>query len=280
MSALEAAEEVIPRLAIVVGAVCKENIRCFCIQERSERRRDTIRMENVYYECIYDVLRNTARHEEKMTKLNHLKAKITNLHRTRMQFAILDNDEPNGLAEERPALFHILQLKKRRGAITIQRVWDDHGNSQRTTKYIMRAFTIFMRRKYEPLAVDVECVAYITEMGRRELPRACRDQLKRSISPEEVYFAVRKGAKNKAPESDGIGLEFYKTNWATIKDYISAMMNQMFTERKVSTYQKQRVIVCLPKSSETTTHADHRLIILLNTNYNVLARIIVNRLRP
>jgi len=134
MSALEAAEEVIPRLAIVVGAVCKENIRCFCIQERSERRRDTIRMENVYYECIYDVLRNTARHEEKMTKLNHLKAKITNLHSTRLQHIMLDNDELNRLAGERPALFHILQIRKRRGARMIQSVQDDHGNTQPTTK--------------------------------------------------------------------------------------------------------------------------------------------------
>jgi hypothetical protein len=65
-------------------------------------------MENFYYERIYDVLRNTARHEEKMTKLNHLKAKITNLHSTRFQRVMLDNDGPNRLAGERPALFHIL----------------------------------------------------------------------------------------------------------------------------------------------------------------------------
>ena len=144
----------------------------------------------------------------------------------------------------------------------------------------MRAFTTFLRQKYEPIAVGGECVAYMTEVVRREPPTAWRDQLERPISPEEVHFAVREGAKNQASESDGIGLEFYKTNWATVKDDISTMMNQMFTERKVSTQQKHGLIVCLPKSSETTTHADHRLIILLNTNYNVLARIIVNRLRP
>ena len=56
-----------------------------CIQEGSERRRSTIRMKNFYYECIYDVLRNTAKHEEKITKINHLQAKITNLHSTRLQ---------------------------------------------------------------------------------------------------------------------------------------------------------------------------------------------------
>jgi hypothetical protein len=76
----------------------------------------------------------------------------------------------------------------------------------------MRAFTTFLTRKYEPRAVDGECVAYMTEVERRRLPRSWRDQLERLISPEEVQFPVRNGAKNKAPGSDGILLEFYKTN--------------------------------------------------------------------
>jgi hypothetical protein len=148
-------------------------------------------MENFYCECIYDVLRDTARHEEKMTTINHLQAKKTSLHSTRMQRVMLDNDEPNRLEGERPALFNILQMRKRRGARMIQNVQDDHGNTQRTTKGIMRAFITFLRRKYEPIAVDGECVAYMTEMGRRKLPTAWRDQLERPISPEEVHFAVR-----------------------------------------------------------------------------------------
>ena len=89
------------------------------------------------------------------------------------------------------------------------------------------------------------------------------DGLERSVgehptSQEEVHIAVRKGGKNKAPGSDGIGLEFYQANRATIQDDIGAMMNQMFMERKVSAQQKHGVIVCLPKSSDPTTPADFR----------------------
>jgi len=65
-------------------------------------------MENFLYECIYDVLRNTYPHGQKMIMLNRLKAKITGLHGDRLQRAMLENDEPNRLAGERPALFHIL----------------------------------------------------------------------------------------------------------------------------------------------------------------------------
>ena len=175
-------------------------VRCFLVQEESERRRDTIRMENLYYECIYDVLWDTARHEENMTKHNHLKAKITNVHVSRLQGLMLVNGEPNRLAGERPALIHIIQMPKRRGARMIQSVQDDHGNTQRTIESFMWSFTNFLRRKYEPVTVDGECVAYMTEMGRRELPTTWRNQVERPISPEEVNFAVRKGTKKSASE--------------------------------------------------------------------------------
>jgi hypothetical protein len=65
----------------------------------------------------------------------------------------------------------------------IQSVQDDHGNTQRTTKGIMRAFTNFPRQKYEPISVDGECVVYMREVGRRELPTAWRDQLEQPTSP-------------------------------------------------------------------------------------------------
>jgi len=41
------------------GRYTKKQIRLFCIQEGSERRRDFVKMVNFIYECIYDVLRNT-----------------------------------------------------------------------------------------------------------------------------------------------------------------------------------------------------------------------------
>jgi len=73
-------------------------------------------MENFLYECIYDVLRNTYPHGQKIIMLNRLKVKITSLHGDKLQRVMVDNDEPNRVAGERPALFHILQMRKRQEA--------------------------------------------------------------------------------------------------------------------------------------------------------------------
>jgi hypothetical protein len=54
----------------------------------------------------------------------------------------------------------------------------------------------------------------------------------------------------------------------------------MFFDKATTTQQKLGTIVCLPKSGLMLTPADRRPITLLNTDYKVLARVIVRRLRP
>ena len=49
---------------------------------------------------------------------------------------------------------------------------DECGNTQKTMKGIVRAFKSFLRRKYEPIAVDEECVAYMAKVGQRAFPTA------------------------------------------------------------------------------------------------------------
>jgi len=57
---------------------------------------------------------------------------------------------------------------------------------------------------------------------------------KQPITPEETHAAVQKGGRNKAPGSDGIGLEFYTTNWKIIKEGIAEILNQMFLQRSTT----------------------------------------------
>ena len=191
-----------------------------------------------------------------MTMFNYPNAEITSLNGDKFQRVMIGIDKPNRLAGERPALFHILRTRKRQETRIIRSIQDECVNTQQTMKGIIRAFTSFLRRKYEPIAVDEECVAYTAEEGQRVLPTAWRDLLEQPISLKEVHIAVRKGGKNKAPRSDGIGLYFYKANWTTIENDIGAMTNQM--DRKVSAKQKHGVSMCVSKSSDPTISADLR----------------------
>jgi hypothetical protein len=128
-------------------------------------------MYNFLYECVYDILRNTYTHGQKMTMLNRLKAKITCLNGDKLQRGMLDNDAPNRIAGEIPELFHILQMQKRQEARMIGSIHDECGNTQQTMKGFIPSFTSFQRLKYESIAVDEMCVAYMAEIGWRRYRR-------------------------------------------------------------------------------------------------------------
>jgi hypothetical protein len=54
----------------------------------------------------------------------------------------------------------------------------------------------------------------------------------------------------------------------------------MFVEGMTSDQQKHGVILCLPKTTRPTIPEDFRPITLMNADYELMTRIIANRLRP
>ena len=106
------------------------------------------------------------------------------------------------------------------------------------------------------------------------------EPLEQPITPEEMYTVLPKVGRNKSPGSDGIGIEFYTTNWEIIKEDISEILDQMFLQRIITTQQKQGVRVCLLKSNAALTPEGYQPLTLLNTDYKILARILAHRLRP
>jgi hypothetical protein len=100
------------------------------------------------------------------------------------------------------------------------------------------------------------------------------------LTLEELKPAVNKGGRNKAPGRDGIGLEFFKATWGVLKGDMLELFTQMFEGNELSGQQKRRVIVCIPKRAKPTHPTHFRPIMLKNTDYKIVARIVAGRLRP
>jgi hypothetical protein len=142
-------------------------------------------------------------------------------------------------------------------------VHDSHGNMHETPKGIIQTFARYLREKYAPIAVDATCIEVMAEVIRQNSPGSCAESLEQPITLDELRAALRKGGRNKAPGSDGIGLEFYTTNWEFINEDIHEIMNQILIQRCITAQQKYGVIVCLPKSSAALTPNEYRPITLL-----------------
>jgi hypothetical protein len=90
----------------------KKKIRHFYKQEELERNRDYVLLENHYYECIYDIIAQNSPHEEKLPRLNRLKAKIAKMHSAWLQTMTLDTQETNRMDDAHPTIYHISQITK------------------------------------------------------------------------------------------------------------------------------------------------------------------------
>ena len=237
-------------------------------------------MENFYYSAIYDAIREPTTDEVKSVTLKRLKAKIIRLNSAHKQAIQVDVGERDSLRGQEPSLHHLLQGRKRKTQRTILHAYDKNGNLKTTTVDILRIFTEHMQHKYDSIHTSEESMRRLLECGLRAIPEGANAALEEPITTDELTDAVKQGKPHKAPGRDGICLEFYKKPWETIKQGLLDVMNDMYRERQITDRQKHGIIVCIPIKAQPTRPEDYRPLTLLNTDYNLLIRIIANRLRP
>jgi len=105
--------------------------------------------------------------------------------------------------------------------------------------------------------------------------------LEAPISLSEIRNAIAKGKSHKAPGNGGIGLEFYKSEWETIKTDLLQILNtsSMYIDGTILENQLKGIIVCIPKHAHPVTIDDYKPLTLMKTDYKILIRIIAARLR-
>ena len=100
------------------------------------------------------------------------------------------------------------------------------------------------------------------------------------IIEDEIRKAIFQVKPHKAPGVNRKGLEFYRSEWNTIRTESTQIMNCMFTDDPLMAQQVKGLVVCIPKNRHPECIGDFRPLTLLNADYKILARIIANRLKP
>jgi hypothetical protein len=159
-------------------------------------------------------------------------------------------------------------------------VRDGEGNIQISPPGIAKSFTRFFQEKYAKIGVDLENVQKLAAHIQTDGSQATGMDYEAPFTLSEIYNAIHSGGHNRAPGRDGLGLGFYKATWEVIREDLGSILNEMFFEGTITAQQKQGIIVCLPKTKTMLTPGDRRPITLLNTDYKLVTRMIVQRLRP
>ena len=171
-------------------------------------------------------------------------------------------------------------MKGRRSQRTIHYLRDENGKLQTTPRGMAFTMTSHFRKMYDIIEDESDSVKKLTDETLHARSNQYGGALETPFEKEEIYNAIRAGGRGKAPGEDGLGKEFYERIWTLIQDDLRDVLNQAFWDGKITSKQKHRITICLPKPWGNPTPADYRPITLLNLDYKILARMVARRLRP
>ena len=105
-------------------------------------------------------------------------------------------------------------------------------------------------------------------------------QIDNWITEHEVQFAINQLNNNFSPRSDGLTAEFYKTFQKLIIPELTEVFNNILLNKELPNSMKEATIKLLYKKNDHKNLKNWRPISLLNNDYKILSKIIVNRLSP
>ena len=98
------------------------------------------------------------------------------------------------------------------------------------------------------------------------------------LTEDECFKALKEMKNDKSPGSDGITVEFYKTFWDDLNQYLVDSLNFSFVNGHLTDLQKQGILSLIPKSGFfLTTLSNWRSVTLLTVDYKTATKPIANR---
>jgi hypothetical protein len=175
----------------------KEQIRKYFVCKGATRRQDRAKLENFYYEAIYDVLRYTSHARTTHIALNALKAKIVRLHsgKSTQLLGVDDQDKP---VDEPPTLYQVLKQKKWQTSRLILNVRDADGTTHTSPRAMLRTFVDRMESKYDDIQVDPGNVNSMLRGIRRYDIRRSKCSTRNTDNPRRTTCGGEAGKETKS----------------------------------------------------------------------------------
>lgn len=97
------------------------------------------------------------------------------------------------------------------------------------------------------------------------------------FTEEEVKNAVWQLGTEKAPESNGFPLFFYRTFWKEMKDDVIGLLKGFAKGEGSIERINYSLIVLIPKKKTPQAIEDYRPITLLNSSLKIISKVLANR---
>lgn len=172
--------------------------------------------------------------------------------------------------------------KSRQAKKTITALKDENGNITSNQTNILNV----EKKYYENLycSTDPDEAAINNYINDTKINHKLKDSeskhLEGELSIEECTQAVFNMKINKSPGLDGLTVEFYRTFWEELKNFMVIVFNYCFNHQELTSSQKIGVLSLLYKKNDPLNLDNYRPITLLNVDVKIIAYALAQRLKP
>ena len=137
------------------------------------------------------------------------------------------------------------------------------------------------RNFYTDLYKKDNSVFEVTGLAPNHVSEQAKISLGEKFSEGEISDAIMELKNNKCPGSDGLPVDFYKVFWSQIRKVLIDAIFFAYETGKIHRSASQGILNLIPKKGKDTRLLKNlRPITLLNTDYKVIEKVIVNRIIP
>jgi len=179
---------------------------------------------------------------------------------------------------DRQSRFFHQSIKNRKDRFSLIRIRDDTGVWLEHAPIIQQKFIAdftarFTSSRHSP-SMNLRNLALPSISAEENL------ELTKAVTVNEIYSALFDMDPHKAPGPDGFSASFFQDHWPIIKDQLCFAIKDFFQSGKMLKEVNHTFIALIPKVENPETTTQFRPISLCNTTYKIIARILVNRMRP
>ena len=265
----------------VVWDSLKYQIKIATIEYCTQRAQNRRKKEKAIAQEIEALDRQVAEWSENQSNsYQKLKEALENLYQERAKGAIIRTKARwIQLGEQNSKYFY--QLERRN--FTMQCVYQLKENGQDV--FDMQEINYIIKEYYQTLYKNQEKNLGLSKFAQFFQPERCltddeRVQLDRPITKQECKNALDKMPLTKTPGKDGLTVEFYKTFWEDLSEWLIMVYDCSLEAEELPLTQYAGIIRQIPKlGKDSLDKKNWRPITLLNVDYKILSKVLAERLK-
>lgn len=174
------------------------------------------------------------------------------------------------------------RVKERKNSAQVKAIRSPNGNTQYLPSEIAQSFATYYKKLYSsenPSLRDIQDYLEQADCYKQISPDHSA-YLDKPFTKEELHNTIKALKPNKAPGTDGLPSEFYRTFQSSLVDHLLKVCNNVLLTGELPPSWTESNIVVIPKDpNKATDPKAYRPIALLNNDAKIFTTLLANRLK-